>query len=76
MHLLAQVEELLAMQCCDAAACAHHTPRYLLGPLSGLASAGASSSPLPCTVLLLDALDEADDEGKGWLPVARLVAKE
>ena len=64
------------MQCRDAAACAHHPPRYLLEPLSGLASADASSAPLPCIVLLLDALDEADDEGRGWLPVARLVAKE
>lgn len=27
-------------------------------------------------LLLLDALDEADDAGRGWLPVAALLAKD
>eukprot|EP00798_Chlamydomonas_sp_ICE-L_P004685 gene4686-14887_t len=46
---------------------------YLLEPLQALGKKG----PTPPSVLfLLDALDEADDAGRGWLPVAALVAKE
>ena len=47
--------------------------RFLLEPLTALAS---TTPNMPTVLLLLDALDEAADGSKDWLPVARLVAKE
>ena len=31
---------------------------------------------MPIVLILLDALDEADHLGKGWMPVTRLIAKQ
>jgi hypothetical protein len=51
--------------------------RFLLEPLSQLDQAAShAGSPLPPVLLLLDALDEADHNGLGWVPVARLVSKQ
>eukprot|EP00798_Chlamydomonas_sp_ICE-L_P014373 gene14373-20376_t len=46
---------------------------YLLKPLQQLHSKGKLSGQV---VLLIDALDEADDGGRGWLPVVSLIARE
>lgn len=49
--------------------------RLLLEPLAQVDEAASrTGAPLPPVLLLLDALDEADHNGQGWLPVARLVA--
>jgi hypothetical protein len=48
--------------------------RYLLEPLTKLGSQQQQS--MPTVLLLLDALDEADDSGRGWLPVAHMIAHE
>ncbi len=51
-----------------------HPCRYLVQPLQSLA---AEQHELPTVLLLLDALDEADDgSGNGWGPVAALIARE
>ena len=59
--------------------------RYLLSPLqkweeewdSGLHKAsGNGSVAKPVLVMLVDALDEADHDNRGTLPVALLLAKE
>lgn len=49
--------------------------RFLLGPLTAL-DGNMGSGARPCVLLLLDALDEADDDGRGWEPVASLIASE
>jgi hypothetical protein len=46
---------------------------YLLQPLQQLAQ---QEPQQPTVLLLIDALDEADAGGRGWLPVAALVGKE
>lgn len=46
---------------------------YLLKPLQQLHLEGKLSGQV---VLLIDALDEADDGGRGWLPVVSLIARE
>lgn len=48
--------------------------RYLVQPLLALAAPG--QPPMPGVLLLLDALDEADDGSGRWEPVAALLAKE
>jgi hypothetical protein len=52
--------------------------RFLVEPLSQLDTQRRSGAvdKQPAVLLLLDALDESDDGGKGWEPVARLVARE
>ncbi|KAJ9527086.1 hypothetical protein QJQ45_025204 [Haematococcus lacustris] len=49
---------------------------FLLEPLLALDKALLPEAPRPFVLLLLDALDEADDGGKGWQPVTALIAKE
>eukprot|EP00798_Chlamydomonas_sp_ICE-L_P032773 gene32773-33836_t len=50
---------------------------YILHPLQQLAEeAEKCGDNLPPIVLLLDALDEADDGGQGWLPVLLLISKD
>eukprot|EP00798_Chlamydomonas_sp_ICE-L_P009671 gene9671-8494_t len=49
--------------------------RFMLQPLLKL-EADTLPGSLPVMVFLLDALDEADHSGSGWMPVTRLVAKE
>ncbi|KAJ9527505.1 hypothetical protein QJQ45_025765 [Haematococcus lacustris] len=49
---------------------------FLLEPLLALDKALLPEAPRPFVLLLLDALDEADDCGKGWQPVTALIAKE
>ena len=57
--------------------CPQHACSFLLSPLAQLDGALQQAGKQPPTVmLLLDALDESDDAGKGWESVARLVAKE
>eukprot|EP00798_Chlamydomonas_sp_ICE-L_P010737 gene10737-17812_t len=47
---------------------------YLLHPLKKLADKQGQN--LPSIVLLLDALDESDDGGHGWLPVLMLICND
>ena len=52
------------------------TCRFLLEPLAALDGSMGAGAPRPCVLLLLDALDEADDGGRGWQPVTSLIAHE
>lgn len=47
--------------------------QYLLQPLQSLHSSG---QPQPTVLLLIDALDEADDGRGDWVPVAQLIANQ
>ncbi|KAL6756674.1 hypothetical protein V8C86DRAFT_3136436 [Haematococcus lacustris] len=49
---------------------------FLLEPLLKLDKGLHPEAPRPFVLLLLDALDEADDGGRGWQPVTDLIAKE
>ncbi|KAL6756673.1 WD40-repeat-containing domain protein [Haematococcus lacustris] len=49
---------------------------FLLEPLLALDKGLHPEAPRPFVLLLLDALDEADDGGRGWQPVTDLIAKE
>lgn len=53
--------------------------KFLLEPLNQLQeerSRPGSSLPKTHVLLLLDALDESDDSGRGWEPITLLVANE
>lgn len=51
--------------------------RYLQEPLSKAVRALLElGQPAPQILILLDALDESDHDGQGWLPMAHLVARE
>ena len=52
-----------------------HRCSFLLKPLKQLDEQWAGSRG-PSVLLLLDALDEADHNGAGWMPVAALIARE
>jgi len=51
-------------------------PRYLMAPLQQWEQEWDGDEKKPVLVMLVDALDEADHDGRGCLPVARLLAKE
>jgi hypothetical protein len=59
-------------------------PRYLMAPLQAWDQdvdkrskvSGGAGGVKPVLVILVDALDEADHNGRGCLPVPRLLAKE
>ena len=51
--------------------------KFLLEPMKALtAAAAARGEAMPTVLLLIDALDEADDGRGDWVPVAALIAKE
>lgn len=61
---------------CTLVACSLCARSYLQQPLQHVVSQASASGTTPTILLLLDALDEADDSGQGWPPMARLLAKE
>ncbi len=64
-HALCCSVLLQPLQALDKARGQAHNPADAGGP-----------RPPPDVLLLLDALDESDDGGRGWEPVTQLVGKE
>ena len=85
-HITFVLSSMLSHKLCSHLRLSMFTPRrYLLYPLQkweeGWDSGSIKTAPCgavhkPVLVMLVDALDEADHDNRGTLPVAHLLAKE